>query len=551
MKSRPLFFSVLGLVALGVSSSLGPSDSGHHDALSGATTWLALAASGLVLSVSLYRRVIGHFDLKGVAGWLRAEMLLGLAWFAAALYQKFGSGPTPWVLAAISLVVAILFPAVELMLRLRIQEAGGKPLLDYLRKVVVLHRAENASVTLKDLARQANNTLIWRFIDRVLTTPTPGRLNYVQSLIASAAVASVLGVGGGAIGDRPAANVAKVLGAVYDGFGGPGQAVPTAADERHDADSGRPTYLSALTVIQTLASRETQLTQSSGKIVVGKQNAGQNNINVGNVTNGTVNITTGGGPGQADPATSSTPANSSNRQFWSKVCGKDPGFDAPPWAKQIIWAMYLGEPNGLGASGGGCTTRTESLPGHENDFAFVRAYGVTKSGVRFLQSVAVVSTEFGATYFLAPAAQDALDLIAEYGPIGGSPRIRAGNGDVYAVWHALGTTALVRDETVDSKTGKTKGYVVVPPPVTDLWVADMQSGGHWLWVVDGGIEQQNGAQRFDFEDKAVGGARIDLVAYDADHDTAMRQINGAWLVQQASRSKVTTEMLEGLGGTLG
>src|SRR6185312_14735929 len=176
--------------------------------------------------------------------------------------------------------------------------------------------------------------------------------------------------------------------------------------------------------------------------------------------------------------------------LWDQTCASEPGTGAPTWAAAQLYALYLvppdpsPPPNVAGPPGTvrGCTgSVTAPFPGID----FVYPIG-TDPRTGAMASIAVDSLLRGSALFLAPAAQPVLDLIHAGQIVGGSHRIRAGHGDVYAVYVAQGTIMLLRPQywKTSGKARVAQSYTQLPPPVADAWFDAMQQLGMWLWPIE-------------------------------------------------------------------
>ena len=97
--------------------------------------------------------------------------------------------------------------------------------------------------------------------------------------------------------------------------------------------------------------------------------------------------------------------------------------------------------------------------------------------------VAVDSIEFGPAIFLAPAAQRVIALIAQgQMPVGGYPKVNAGNGDMAPILTTEGTVVLIRSSKhPPKKSNFATPYVELPPTVASAWVGAMHEFETWLW----------------------------------------------------------------------
>jgi hypothetical protein len=180
----------------------------------------------------------------------------------------------------------------------------------------------------------------------------------------------------------------------------------------------------------------------------------------------------------ADPSprtdTQSEHEVSSSRQ---STCARPPGSGAPRWARDDIRRLYLG---GLGRRTGeapgtkiaGCPTAYFTTDGRDGPFVY--ALGTSPSSASPL-SVAV-DGRFGPALFLAPAVEPVLALIHRFGAVGGMRRFTASSGPQFApVLTDDGTYTLIRPETGTAQVAR--GYMELPPPVTDAWFGAMREIG--------------------------------------------------------------------------
>lgn len=206
---------------------------------------------------------------------------------------------------------------------------------------------------------------------------------------------------------------------------------------------------------------------------------------------------------------------------WADVCGSEPGYDAPSWAKTKLRALYLGgsTDRNAGAAPGasaGCTGPTLIARGGDGKLV----YTVAKDASDSVRSVATVSKDFGSAIFLAPAAERVLGLIRTHHDIGGWPRTAAGRGDYYGVTTAEGTAILMRSgPVIDNGSGDVHGYVLLRPTAASLWMKAMRQHGSWLWAVPGGI-QRNGEERIKLVDNLQTNEIVATIFVDRTAGTA-------------------------------
>ncbi len=159
------------------------------------------------------------------------------------------------------------------------------------------------------------------------------------------------------------------------------------------------------------------------------------------------------------------------------TCPRPPGNGAPRWARDDIRRLYLG---GLGRRTGeapgteiaGCPTAYFTTDGRDGPFVY--ALGTSPSSASPL-SIAV-DGRFGPALFLAPAVEPVLALIHRFGAVGGMRRFTASNGAQFApVLTDDGTYTLIRPEAGTAQVAR--GYIELPPPVSDAWFGAMREIG--------------------------------------------------------------------------
>jgi hypothetical protein len=213
-----------------------------------------------------------------------------------------------------------------------------------------------------------------------------------------------------------------------------------------------------------------------------------------------------------------------------RPCGPNatPGRGAPRWARDVLYALYLGgrsNPPRVKPPGavGGYTGPVLTSPGIA-DFFFT--FG-TIPGTGELRSVAVATRRFQSAIFIAPAVTPVVALIQRYGEIGGYARLDVGladRGDCYAVQTPDGIVMLVRVAKTAAHGGAGQ-YVELPPAVTAAWWDAMsERGGQWLWP----LAQPYGASGTTFRlvaDPSSKAAFDDTIVYDAASRIATRTLS--------------------------
>ena len=227
---------------------------------------------------------------------------------------------------------------------------------------------------------------------------------------------------------------------------------------------------------------------------------------------------------------SSGAANSGSSEGERVEAGQDdcrfqPGDGAPAWAKADLYALYFG---GLeaevtkppGTDIGGCVGLAIVPPGLKNEFVY--AIGRNVDGE--LRSVALVSTKYGPAIFLAPAAQQVLELL-EKGvmPIGGYPTEDVLRGDIAPILTPDGTVVLARAEKhLPGNERYATPYVKLEPTAAAAWVGVMREEGMWLWPL--GPRSVDGLQVFDLSRDAAGHDIAASVTFDPESGVAKRDI---------------------------
>jgi hypothetical protein len=165
-------------------------------------------------------------------------------------------------------------------------------------------------------------------------------------------------------------------------------------------------------------------------------------------------------------------------------------------------------------------------------------------------SVAVYSKKYGAALFLAPATRIIEDLIGKIGELGGSNRIPVGNGDFYLIYTPSGTFALVRDQKVRAdKPDRAQPYTMLPPPVFDDWLLEMEAGAQWLWVYGKSADVATGRERFRLVLSAIRREYVSTIEYDRASGQAFRMVNGRWIPNRASGNAVPASEVRALART--
>ena len=167
----------------------------------------------------------------------------------------------------------------------------------------------------------------------------------------------------------------------------------------------------------------------------------------------------------------------------TEPCPSLPAYGAPRWAGDILNALYYGgrslNANPPPGNIGGCTGRAVVVPTKAGSFV----YTIGRNSLDEIRSVAAVSRKFGPAIFLAPAAQQVLDLIRHgQAPLGGYPTAEAAGGDVATVMTEDGTYVFVRDaKHVPGLPNVAEPYVELPPTVASAWMGAMHEADSWLW----------------------------------------------------------------------
>ena len=214
-------------------------------------------------------------------------------------------------------------------------------------------------------------------------------------------------------------------------------------------------------------------------------------------------------------------------KFWDLVCKSRPGShpddtELDPRERRLLEALYLGgagldrdEVDDPPGASGGCTGPAVVSPPGRTRFVYV--VGTDKAGK--ILSVAVVSRQFGAAIFIAPAAAPVLELIATYGDIGGMRRIDAGSGQIYGVPTPYGTALLVRGRVVQPGPSQLAvPYVALVPGAVSAWFKTMDDLGRWLWPVAAGRER--GTTRIDLVPSLAAGLVLRSLFVDPSAHTA-------------------------------
>ena len=177
-----------------------------------------------------------------------------------------------------------------------------------------------------------------------------------------------------------------------------------------------------------------------------------------------------------------------------------------------------------GAIEGGCTGPTYAPFGRDGDFVYLVGTDVVTGRVK---SVATVSRRFGAAIFIAPAAEQILRLIAMFGDIGGFARMKAGNGDLYAVRTPVGTVILARPTTVRGDgSGFAQPYTMLLPAAATVWLQAVRSHGSWLWPMPG--VRDGDRVRFQLVDDLATGTSSGSILLDPMTNRARLARGGTW-----------------------
>lgn len=159
--------------------------------------------------------------------------------------------------------------------------------------------------------------------------------------------------------------------------------------------------------------------------------------------------------------------------------GPVPAADAPTWARDPLYALYLGGgtgPNaGLGALVAGCAGRTYV----SSDYLRVSASTIGTSPVTGeVLSVATYSLYAGSCIVLGSAAAAVAKLVRRDIAISCTGRQNFGSagGDAYLIDTGLGTYAFLRNSRYGPD-GAPEPYLQLPPGVSDAW-AQAESDAH-------------------------------------------------------------------------
>ena len=119
--------------------------------------------------------------------------------------------------------------------------------------------------------------------------------------------------------------------------------------------------------------------------------------------------------------------------------------------------------------------------------------------------------------------------------LGGSDRISVGNGDLYLIHSPAGTTALLRDQTVQTDSPDlAEAYTILPPPVLDDWLLEMEERAQWLWIYGEAPDTGTGRMRFRVVGSAIERAYVTTIEYDRASGEAFRRIDGRWISNRPS-----------------
>jgi hypothetical protein len=220
---------------------------------------------------------------------------------------------------------------------------------------------------------------------------------------------------------------------------------------------------------------------------------------------------------------------------WEAICGRLPGSDAPEWARPTIYSLLLGE-NGPGATIAGCATHTITSPDKPG---FAYTIGGVEPKPKSVTVVARNGTDYPASVFLAPAVAGALDLIHQYGTIGGSPRFNEDFGDAQFAYSNAGTTLFLRETKVArGRPDYATPYTELPPSITEEWYADVAVRSSWLWASQGPDDLATGRQTFLFTAPGSDDA-LQAVEYDPTNGTAYIKIGTAYVPHSADGRHIT------------
>lgn len=249
------------------------------------------------------------------------------------------------------------------------------------------------------------------------------------------------------------------------------------------------------------------------------------------------NLTTPSGSGLPSVSTNASSTSPTPAPLtWEQLCGTLPGFDAPEWARATAYGLLLGN-GGPGANVAGCTGTTRSLPSTSD---FIYLVGRDQSGTA--RSVTVVARDTGSfppAVFLAPAADGALRLIAQDGPIGGSPRFDVAVGDAQFAYSSEGTTVFMRTTKVlPGSPEYAAPYVELPPAVSEEWYADVVASREWLWVSVAPNDPATGRQKFIFT-TSKNKTTVAKVEFDTASREAFVTVGGRVMSHAADGRQIT------------
>jgi hypothetical protein len=254
-------------------------------------------------------------------------------------------------------------------------------------------------------------------------------------------------------------------------------------------------------------------------------------------TTATTTATTTTTPTTTGPDDGST--QSSQQILWMSLCDFLPGAEAPAWARDILYEAYLGI-NGFGALVAGCTGEVFKVG---EDFVYQEG---RQPQTGYLQSVAVVSRRWPPAIFLSPLAPRVEELITTSGAVGGSQRHDVGNGDFQLLYNRSGTYAFVREtKNVAGASTDAAPYIELAPPVADIWSAESQSVGLFLWPERVSVDAR-GVTTFRFVRDPISKGVVATVRYDPASGRAMRLVGGRWIASVAVGQIISENALTAL-----
>jgi hypothetical protein len=495
----------------------------------------AVVASAAMLLASAYRCYVSYSNVPGVRLWMRLEGVNSLALLGLGIFDLTRSHPSPWPLIVLSGCFSLMVPVAEVAIDSAAAAAHKKRPLEHLRDVfapkasrggnhvaLAQPRPRHQRLSFGEVLAKANPTPMWWPISWIFAVPERGKFGNGMLMLIVAMTATCAWITASALAPSQAIETASgVAGAVYTKITGGGSSdASTSSGQTTSADATTTNATSPPATATTTTRRKKPATRP---------------VTPPATTTTTTTTTTPPPP----------PVPGSDTVTWQTKCGANPA--AGTWAADAFFNVYLLPPNGLGYSGGGCTGPLRYAPGNPDAVYVIGRTKDSDGSWGRIESVAIYEKGApAASYYIAPAATLALQLINRYGAISGPPRIPALNGDLYLIWTpADGTVLLIRDETTD-RNGHGEAYLVVPPAIVELWIADMETNAEWLWIVYDGVEQQNNAERYRFVRGAVRQKTIDSVAYDPERHEALRSLGDRWVAQPSDDQLFSAETIRAL-----